>query len=329
MTSAHGRRILITGMGSQLGSLVARELEQQPWVDAVVGLDTDPPRRRLSRAEFHRIDPSDVLGTASLVREVDPHTIIHLGVWEPDARVNPRHAEVLTQQSAESVFTAAKRTASLQHVVLRSGIEVYGRGDDRPDIPDESTPMRPTSQYGRMLMYLEHAADRAFNGTSVRITSLRLAPVVGPHVPSPLGRLLRLPAVPFNALRAPRFSLLHENDAAQAFVLATRYTPGTPINVVADGAVSGFGVVRTGKRVPLPLVGPEWSITRRVAHLFGAPVPDHVMEVLHRGRRAASELIDEQLRWTPEMTTDEIVSSLYSWEGVVRFAPKRQWEVAS
>jgi hypothetical protein len=50
---------------------------------------------------------------------------------------------------------------------------------------------------------------------------------------------------------------------------------------------------------------------------------------LHHGRRATSDRIEEHLRWTPEMTTDEIVSSLYSWEGVVRVAPKRQWEVAS
>lgn len=329
MATAHGRRILITGMGSQLGSLVARELEQQPWVDTVVGLDTDPPRRRLDRAEFHRLDPSDVIGTASLVRDVDPHTIVHLGVWEPDARANPRHAEILTQQSAESVFSAAKRTSSLQHVVLRSGIEVYGRGGDRPKVPDERTAMRPTSQYGRMLMYLEHAADRAFNGTSVKVTSLRLAPVVGPHIPSPLGRLLRLPFVPFNLLRPPLFSLLHESDAARAFVLATRDTPGTPVNVVADGSVSGFATVRTGRKLPLPLVGPEWMVTRRIAHLFGAPVPEHVMEVLHHGRQATSTRIDELLGWHPELTTHEIVSSLYSWEGVVRVAPKREWEVAS
>ncbi|MDA0371205.1 MAG: NAD-dependent epimerase/dehydratase family protein [Actinomycetota bacterium] len=329
MATSRGRRILITGMGSQLGSLVARELERQPWVDSVVGLDTDPPRRRLDRAEFHRLDPGDVIGTASLIRAVDPHTIVHLGVWEPDARANPRNAEVLTQQSAESVFSAAKRTSSLQHVVLRSGIEVYGRSGDRPKFPDESTAMRPTSQYGRMLMYLEHAADRAFNGTSVRVTSLRLAPVVGPHVPSPLGRLLRLPFVPFNLLRPPLFSLLHENDAAQAFVLATRDTPGTPVNVVADGSVSGFATVRTGRKVPLPLVGPEWVITRRIAHLFGAPIPEHVMEVLHHGRQATSNRIDELLAWHPEMTTHEILSSLYSWEGVVRVAPKREWEVAS
>lgn len=329
MATAHGRRILITGMGSQLGSLVARELEQQPWVDSVVGLDTDPPRRRLERAEFHRVEPADALGTAALVRDVDPHTIVHLGVWEPDARANPSHAEVLTQQSAESVFSAAKRTKSLQHVVLRSGIEVYGRGGDRPKVPDESTSMRPTSQYGRMLMYLEHAADRAFNGTSVKVTSLRLAPVVGPHVPSPLGRLLRLPFVPFNLLRPPVFGLLHESDAARAFVLATRETPGTPLNVVADGEVSGFGAVRTGRKIPLPLVGPEWMITRRVAHVFGAPVPEHVMEVLHHGRRATSSRIDDLLGWHPAMTTGEILSSLYSWEGVVRIEPKRSWEVAS
>jgi UDP-glucose 4-epimerase len=329
MATNAGLRVLVTGMGSQLGSLVASELEHEPWISSIAGLDADPPRRRLDRSEFHLIEPGDKVRTTGIVKELNPHLIIHLGVWEPDARANPKNAELLTQQSAESVFVAARRAPALQHVILRSGLEVYGRGGGRVDVPDETATMRPTSQYGRMLMYLEHAADRAFNGTTTRITSLRLAPVIGPHVPSPLGRLLRLPMVPFNALRSPLFNLLHETDAARAFVLAARHQPGTPINILGDGAVSGFAAVRHGRRLPLPLVGPEWTITRRITHLMGAPAPEHVMELLHRGRRATSGACEQLLGWTPEMSTMEVMQSLFSWEGVVRVPAKQVWEVAS
>ena len=50
-------RILITGMGGELGTRVAQLLEAERWVDALAGMDIDPPRRRLKRADFHRIDP--------------------------------------------------------------------------------------------------------------------------------------------------------------------------------------------------------------------------------------------------------------------------------
>ena len=45
-------------MGGELGSLVAAKLEAEPWVGALVGIDVDPPRRRLRKAEFHLLQPS-------------------------------------------------------------------------------------------------------------------------------------------------------------------------------------------------------------------------------------------------------------------------------
>ncbi|MBI5089810.1 MAG: hypothetical protein HZB15_13390, partial [Actinobacteria bacterium] len=53
-----GRRVLVSGMGGELGSLVASLLETQDWVGALMGIDVDPPRRRLRRAEFHRVEPA-------------------------------------------------------------------------------------------------------------------------------------------------------------------------------------------------------------------------------------------------------------------------------
>ena len=328
-TSDGLRRVLVTGMGGQLGSLVAAELEKEPWVGSIVGIDADPPRRRLHRSEFHLIEPNDAARTRAVIEALDPHVLIHLAVWEPDARVNPALAERHTREAAHSIFSAARECPSLQHVVLRSGVEVYGRGGHRPDVPNEETPTAPTSQYGRMLVQVERSAGDAFATTMADVTALRLAPVIGPHIPSPLGRLLRLPFVPFNVLRPPMFTVLHEADAARAFVLAAQRTIGQPINVVADGEISGFAAVRRSRHIPLPLFGPEWTITRRVAHLFGAPVPEHVMEVLHHGRRATSDRCESLLDWNPEIATNDVIDSLFSWEGVVRVPPKQAWEQAS
>lgn len=329
MGSATGRRILITGMGGQLGSLIASEMEKQPWVDSITGIDSDPPRRRLDRCEFHRIDAADADRTRRVIRDFDPHVLIHVAVWEPDARATPRHAEIFTRDAARSVFDAARTCRSLEHVVVRSGLEVYGRAGGRPDVPDEETPTAPTTLYGRMLVELEQNAATAFAGTGADVTALRLAPVVGPHIPSPLGRLLRMPFVPFNVLRPPLFSVLHEDDAARAFILAAQRTIGEPINIVGPGTVSGFSVARRSHHIPLPLIGPEWMITRRIAHLFGAPVPDHVMEVLHHGRRGCSSRCRARLQWEPQMSTETVIDSLFTWEGVVRIPPKQAWEVAT
>lgn len=329
MSTASGRRVLISGMGGQLGSLVAARLEREPWVDSITGIDADPPRRRLAKSTFHLVDSSDSDRMSAIISDVDPHVLIHLAVWEPAARAAPNHAEIYTRQAAHSIFEAARSSSSLEHVVLRSGLEIYGRGRNRPEVPSDDAPTAPTTQYGRMLLELETYAASIFSMTKVDVTALRLAPVVGPHIPSPLGRLLRLPFVPFNLVRSPMFSVLHEDDAATAFVLAAQKTIGVPINIVGPGEVSGFAVARSSKHIPLPLLGPEWTVTRRIAHLFGAPVPEHVMEVLHHGRRGSSTRTHRILDWEPEMSTRDIIDSLFTWEGVVRTPPKISWEVAS
>ena len=80
-------------MGGELGSLVAAKLEVEPWVGALVGIDVDPPRRRLRKAEFHLLQPSQRDRIVEVVTKFNPHVVINLSVWEPDARAGLAHAE--------------------------------------------------------------------------------------------------------------------------------------------------------------------------------------------------------------------------------------------
>jgi UDP-glucose 4-epimerase len=316
-----GKRVLISGMGSELGSLVATLLEQEPAVGEMVGLDIDPPRRRLRRARFHRVDPSDRRKIVGIVRNVDPEVVIHLGVWEPDARANPRDAAQWTASAAIGVLGAAATCPSLEHLVVRSGVSIYGRRRGSATRPDESVTPDPMTPFGRTLLQMEQVAERTQRTADVPMTVLRLAPVVGPHVPSPLGRLLRLPAVPVSALADPAFALVDDQDAAAAIVAAAGRRYDGVVNVASPGAVTAIKAARMGGRIPVPLLGPEWAVARFVTGVFGAPIPPHVLELMHRGGTVDAGHAGDAIGVMPSHSTPEVVQALYEWATVVHLRP--------
>jgi UDP-glucose 4-epimerase len=304
-------------MGGQLGTRVANLLEDDSTVTEIMGVDVEPPRRRLARAEFHRVDPRNRSRVTELVHRFRPEVVVHLGTYEPNARSTPRLAIQRTSAGTLSLFDAALEAGSLRAVVVRSGIEVYGRRPGSPRCPDEEVAPAPSSAWGHVLAHTEHIAREAGAAAGVPVTALRFAPLVGPHFPSPLGRLLRLPAVPFAALSDPPFSILHQDDAARAAVAALHAGFDGPVNVVGPGAVTASQAARLGGRVPVPIGGPGWRVATALAELAGAPVPEHVRELLVKGRTASGSLVAAALGTEPLHRTPDVVEHLFEWSDVV------------
>jgi UDP-glucose 4-epimerase len=309
-------RVLVTGMGGDIGARVTNLLERDGRVQDVLGVDIDPPRRRLHRAEFRRVDPRDRRKLVRIVRDFAPTAVVHLGVYEPNARAGPALARSLTHEFTVSALGAAAQSPDLDRVVVRSGIEIYGRARGAATRPDESVPPSPTTPFGRSLLEVERAARDAASSAGAALSLVRCAPIVGPHMSSPLGRLLRLPVVPTGGLSDLPFSLLHQDDAARAFVLALETSHDGPLNVVGPGAVTGAQAARLGGRVPLPMVGPQWLAARAVAELVGAPLPPHVRELLTRGRTADGGFAVDVLGLRDLRTTPDVVRDLYDWATV-------------
>ncbi len=316
--------MLVSGMGGELGSLVAAQLEAQPWVGALVGIDVDPPRRRLRKAEFHLLQPSQRERIVDVVTSFNPHVLINLSVWEPDARAGLAHARQFTADATTAIVGAAAECPALESMVVRSGIEVYGRARGTPTRPTENAPLHPTTEYGHMLANVERQAREVGRRVGIAVGKLRLAPVLGKHVPSPLGRLLRQPVVPFSLLADAPFAVVEDGDAARAFVAAAANRLDEPLNIVAPHAITVAQAIVRGKRVPLPLLGPEWTVARQLSHLFGAPIPDHVVELMHRGRLADSARALEVLGFAPQRSTPEVVDQLFAWPSVVRIGSIRE-----
>lgn len=266
---------------------------------------------------FHRIVPGQHDRTVKVVTDFNPHVVVHVAVWEPHARAATDLARRLTDDAATSILGAAAECRALESIIVRSGIEIYGRGRGSVTRPSEQVAPNPTSDYGHMVAKIEATANAIGERVGVSVGSLRLATVLGPHVPSTLGRLLRLPAVPFSVLADPPFAVIHQHDAAEAFVIAARERVDEPLNIVAPGAITALQAIRRGRRIPIPLIGPEWPAARAVAYLAGAPLPDHVLEMLHRGRLADNARARELIGFAPTSTTGDVIDQLYRWPSVV------------
>ena len=308
-------RVLVTGMGGQLGTRVVNLFEQDPTVSEICGIDAYPPRRRIHRVAFHRVDPVDRRKTVAIVRDFDPEVVVHLGVYEPNARFGASAALRNTAAAAVSALGAAAACPSLRSIVVRSGIEVYGRRTGSVSRPDESAPVDPTTPFGESLARVEEAAREAAGAVDVPVTFVRCAPIVGPNFPSPVGRYLRLPTVAVNPLAELPFSLLHQEDAAQAFVAAAALGHDGPLNLGGSGAVTATQAVLMGRRLPVPVIGPGWWWAAKASELMGAPLPAHARELLVRGGVVDSAHGREVLGVDPRSTRD-VVEQLYRWESV-------------
>jgi UDP-glucose 4-epimerase len=242
-----------------------------------------------------------------------PDVIVHLGVWEPHGRLATDEARIATGNYANALGEALSQLDGLSRLVIRSGLEVYGANGRQT--PDESSPVAPTSTYGHMLAELEAVASLAAP-TTATVTTLRFASVVGAHVPSPLGRLLRLPVIPVDPLSRAEFQVLSDDDAARAVVHAATHGHHGAVNIAAGQPTTIGAVARQGRRVIAPVVPYTWRVAAQLTTLAGAPLPDHVVELLRHGRTANTLVGDVEYR--PEHSSSEVIANLFSWPSVVR-----------
>ena len=296
---------------------------RRPWVGELVGIDVDPPRRRLHRASFHLVAPTEHDRIVETITAFNPHVVVHISVWEPHSRANPATARQLTDDAATSILGAAAECRALESVIVRSGIEIYGRARGAPTRPDESADIDPTCDYGEMLAGIERTAAAIGRRVGVTVGAIRMGTVLGPHVPSPLGRVLRMPAVPFSVLADPPFAVVEDVEVARAFVAAARRRLAEPVNVVANGAITALQAARRGRRIPVP------ARRARTGRSPGRSAACSARRSPTTSRDAAPRPAGRQLphgraaRLPSPATTMDVIDKLYEWPTVVRIPARR------
>ncbi len=226
-------RVLVTGATGALGPSLVKAL-------TLAGFDV----RALARHPPAPAGPEwcigDLTDRASLdraVRGVDAtvHLAALLHITNPPPELRTAYHDVNVEGTR--ALTDAASQAGVRRLVLASTTSVYG---PTPAPADESKPTAPDSWYAESKLAAEAAALALHRPGTFDVSVLRLSAVYGPRIKGNYQRLLHALAAGRYLPLGPglnRRSMVHEDDAAAAFVTALGHpaAAGRIFNVT-DGA---------------------------------------------------------------------------------------------
>jgi UDP-glucose 4-epimerase len=282
-----GKRVLITGLATFWGGLVARALEKDPTVDVLIGLDTREPSVELERTEYVRTDENySILSRIVQAARID--TIVHTFLVVDSTSMRARTMHEINVIGTMNLFAAASTPgSSVRDVLVKSSAYVYGAAKEDPVWFSEETPRShpPRSRVERTLEQVEgYVRDFAEDNPHVNVTLLRFSNVLGPDIVTPISRALELPLVPSLFGYDPRFQFVHEEDVIRSilFVLERRL-PGI-YNVAGDGLLPWTEVVRICGKRTFPIAPYGASLVTMPLKRIGVELPDEVLDLLRYGR---------------------------------------------
>jgi len=304
-----GKVVLVTGVSRDLGRRFARHLAGQPGVARVIGLGAAPPGPASGGVRFVGADIRDPV-IARVIADEGVDTVVHMSVIATPGTAGGRGTmKELNVIGTMQLLAACQQSASLRHLVVKSTSAVYGASNRDPAMfTEDMQPRRqPSSGYAKDVAEIEgYVRGFARRRPDVRVTTLRLANVLGPHVVSPITSYFRLPVIPTVLGFDPRMQFVHEADLMRVLThcVATG-VPGT-FNVAGDGVVLLSQAVRRLRRPSVPLVGPAVGGVASV--LKSARLADFSPEQLSFltfGRGIDTTRMRSELGFEPGYTTEE------------------------
>ena len=283
----NGKRVLITGLGTFWGGLVAQALEADPGVEVIIGLDTREPSVELERTEYVRTDENYSI-LSRIVKAARIDTIAHTFLVVDSTQMRPRSMHEINVIGTMNLFAAASAPGStVRDVVVKSSSYVYGAAKEDPVWFTEETRRShaPRTRVERSLEAVEgYVRDFAIDNPHVNVTMLRFSNVLGPDIETPISRALSLPVVPSILGFDPRFQFVHEEDVVRSILFVLEHELAGIYNVAGDGLLPWSEVAAIcGKRtVPLPPVGT--GLAALPLKRLGVELPDELLDLLRYGR---------------------------------------------
>jgi UDP-glucose 4-epimerase len=285
----NSRRILITGLSSDLGGRLAQALEQDRSVEAVIGIDTEDPRHELQRTEFVRVHTDQAL-VRRIIVAAGIDTLIDTRLVADPLLASLQSAREVNVLGTRSVLAACSGSGSpVRKLVFKSSAHYYGFESGAPAfLGEDMVPARPPSTVIQRDIIEAEAAVGEFAAAAaagVTVTVLRLADPIGPEVRGSHLSLLGLPVIPSMLGFDPRWQLIHYEDVIGALVHAVRHDlPGT-YNAAADGVLA-LSEVASALGKPLLPVLPPWGMGFAAAQLrrLGLRIPLEMIHQLRTGR---------------------------------------------
>jgi UDP-glucose 4-epimerase len=259
------RVVAVTGCRGFIGSEVLKRLEEDRRYAKILAFDLRKPDFPLDKTQFYKVDltlPTADADIAAILENEGVDTFVHCAFLSA-----PTHATAWAHE-LEDIGTMhvlnACAQARVKKFILSSTTLVYGAHPVNPNFLTEHHELRghPRSRFVNDKVSAEKQVRRfrAENPDTV-VTSLRVAPTLGPRVSNFVTRFFSRPIVPVMLGYDPLMQFVHEEDVVDAFKLAIDDDFDGEFNIVGEGVLPYSTVRALMGKLPLP-----------VPHFFARPV---------------------------------------------------------
>lgn len=288
MTQTTSKRVLITGLSTYWGARLARELEQNPEVEAIIGVDSADPAGELERTEFVRVGTQHAL-LRRVVDAAEIDTVIDTRLVVDATVMASRRAHENNVIGTMNILAACSGPESpVRKLIFKSSAHYYGCNQDDPAFFTESMgrPHPPATSIERDIVEAEASvAEFREKNPDVDVTVFRFANVLGPDVETAHTRLFDLPVIPMILGFDPRYQFVHEDDVVNALLHAALHNLPGVFNVAGDGVLAFTEVCSLLGKQFVPVL-PPWAtgLAAQAMRRFGVVIPPDMLQQLRFGR---------------------------------------------
>jgi UDP-glucose 4-epimerase len=290
MTAQAGtsKRILITGLSTHWGGRLARALEQDPEVEAIIGVDKRPPKTELERTEFVRVHDQHSL-IRRIVHAAEIDTVVDTRLVVDSIVTSARMAHENNVIGTMNVLAACGGPDTpVRRVLFKSSAHYYGCEQDDPAFFTEAMrrPHPPRTPIERDIVEAENAVrDFADKNPDIAVTVLRFSNGLGPAIRTSHADLFGLPIVPAILGFDPRYQFIHEDDIAGCLEHAVRNDVEGIYNCAADGVLVLSEIADLLGKPFAPVIPPYGTalVTAGMRRL-GIRIPAEMRNLLRFGR---------------------------------------------
>ncbi len=302
-----GRRVLITGVGSYIGSALARRLAADPEFEHVAGLDSRRPAQPVEGARFIEADIRDPV-IATLIPREEVDTVVHNQiVRRPGPGMSSRTMHDINVIGTLQLLTACEGSPGIRTIVIRGSAGIYGAEPHAPQFFTEEMarlfPLRTRFQrdVGEIENYFETYSRRH---PGVTCTMLRYQPAIGPALSTQVTRYLSSPVVPTYLGFDPRLQVVHEQDGLDALTAAVQRPVRGAVNVASPGTIGLARMIRLAHKPSLPVAGPAFGAATGLLRRVGlAELSEDFRRLLRYGRAVDTARLVDEVGFTPRFST--------------------------
>ncbi|HEX9625414.1 MAG TPA: NAD-dependent epimerase/dehydratase family protein [Acidiferrobacterales bacterium] len=254
-------RIAVTGSASRLARVLLPRLLDDPRVAEVVGIDVRAPRLHHPRLTPVTLDVrAPELG--AVLDGIDMLAHLAFVVMQADLGRHRRDRALMRDINVGGSINVFSRAAAagVRRIVHLSSAAVYRLDGTAPMTETQPRAALAGFHYGADKAAVEDWLD-GFERDHTRIGVVRLRPhaILGPQAQPFLRALLRLPFYPALPAPAPLTQCVHEDDVAEAVLLALFGAARGAFNLACADALPFRALVGARHRLALPL---PWGLAR-------------------------------------------------------------------